>query len=74
MSKTKSLTTMLKKRWLSNHQAILIFKSAHADRRIREIRKNPPEGYTLAERVKTDKIYGKNTTFKQFKLIPFSTE
>lgn len=49
----------LKLKWLSNFQIQQIICSSSADREMRRVRKNPPEGYVMVQRPK--KIEGYNT-------------
>ena len=51
------LIELLKKQWTSNYEAQRFIKSSSADRYIRRIRENPPEGYIVIKRRKdlTDK-------------------
>ena len=53
----ETLIEELKERWLSNFQAQQLLKSSSADRTIRRIRENPPEGWAIIQRRKdlTDK-------------------
>lgn len=73
MKEVKSKTTMLierlKKGWISHFKACYLFKSAHMDRRIREISKRPPEGYKLIEKAKQAKIDKIVTNYKEFMLV-----
>jgi len=69
MSKKQVILQTLKQRKLSNHQACVLVKSAHADRIISTIRANPPEGYVLQQEKVTRKIDGENVTYLEFKLI-----
>ena len=57
------LRAALKNGWVSNNQANLLVKSASGDRRLREIREKPPEGYKMIERPK------KNCKCKEFMLV-----
>ena len=45
----KILIELLKKDWLSNYKIDQILRSASGQRRLREIRKDPPDGYVLTE-------------------------
>ena len=68
LSKTQILIEILKNFQISNWQACYLNKSAHADKRIREIRKTPPEGYKLVQ-IDMPPIKGYcNTTYLNFKL------
>lgn len=51
------LIELLKKQWTSNYEAQKYIKSSSADRVIRRIRANPPDGYIVIQRKKdlTDK-------------------
>lgn len=69
MTKKQRLEKMLKDGWLSNWKACYLLKSAHADRQIREIRQNPPDGFLIEERIKKFKEKGHTTVFKEFRLI-----
>jgi len=52
MTHQSILIEQLKKRWITNYQAIEIVKSGCAGRRIREIRKKPPIGWKMIQREK----------------------
>lgn len=66
-----TLIELLKKNWMSSFQMQQILKSSSADRVMRRIRKNPPEGYAIDCRNKefpigTDgvKLYNKCLEYK----------
>ena len=69
-SQKKILVDLLKENWLSNYKIDQILRSASGQRRLREIRKNPPEGYKLTE-AWIDKN-GEIPRHKVFKLISAS--
>lgn len=46
------LIELLKKQWTSNYEAQRFIKSSSADRYIRRIRENPPDGYIVIQRRK----------------------
>lgn len=68
-TKNKRLIELLKKGWISNFKACYLLKTAHADRRIRDIRQNPINGYILEEREKSEKIDGRTITYKEYRLV-----
>jgi hypothetical protein len=63
MNQTQILTEALKTQWLSNFEADQLVKSSQGQRRIREIRANPPLGCVFLERVMKEPCY-----HKQFKI------
>ena len=52
MTKREILEEALKKQWLSNFQMQLLVRSSSADRRAREIRQTPPNGFVMIQRRK----------------------
>lgn len=60
------LTELLKEFWLSAFQMQQVMKSSSADRMMRTIRENPPEGYSIRQQEK--KIDGYNNCL-EYKLI-----
>lgn len=48
----KQVIELLQSGWYSNFQINMIIKSSSADRAMREVRKNPPEGYIIVQRKK----------------------
>lgn len=64
MNKTKDLTEVMKKGWVSNFTACIETRSAHGDRILRRIRQNPPKGWEMVER----KITWNNPQYKVYKL------
>lgn len=60
------LTELLKKFWLSAYQMQQAMKSSSADRTMRTIRENPPEGYSIRQ---IDKKIEGYTDCLQYKLV-----
>ena len=54
----KGVERLLKQGWYSNFQVCMELKSASADRELRRLRENPPEGYKVVQRPK--KVEGYN--------------
>lgn len=54
MKKTliKDVEELLKMGWYSNFQINMILRSSSADREMRRLRSNPPEGYVIKQRPK----------------------
>lgn len=48
----QKLTEVLKNKWMSSYQMQQELKSSSADRVMRRIRKNPPDGYTILQKRK----------------------
>lgn len=57
---------LLKQGWYSNFQVNMILKSASADRELRRLRENLPEGYEMKQRTK--KIEGYNACL-EYRLV-----
>lgn len=56
-TQTEKLILLLKNNWMSNFQMQQELKSSSADREARRIRKNPPEGYIMVQRVKACPVH-----------------
>ncbi len=52
MTLKQEVLTLLKTGWYSNFQINMLLKSSSADRAMREIRENPPQGWVVAQRKK----------------------
>lgn len=57
----------LKEKWYSNFQIDMECKSSSANRELRRIRENPPEGYKIIQRPKK-KVVGYNACL-EYKLV-----
>lgn len=54
MTQRERIIELLNKNWLSNFQIQQALKSSSADREVRRIRENPPDGYVVIKRIKEE--------------------
>ena len=66
MSQKEKLTAELRLRWMSAFEMQQFCKSSSADRTMRTIRENPPQGWVIIQRPR--KIEGYNNCL-EFKLV-----
>lgn len=68
---SKRIIAVMKDYWISNTQVILLLGAGSSDRRIREIRECPPDGYKFEQKYPT--IDGKKATYLVYSLFKENT-
>lgn len=68
-SKKEIIIAEMKKKYISNYQAVLCVRSGTADRIVRYIQEKPPKGFICKSKWSKGTIFGKTVRYKTYKLL-----